>query len=39
MSVLNLQLGRLMGVAELAAPANTGILSELVNHDMDAQLR
>ena len=38
-SVVDLQRGRMMEAAELAAPANTWIPSELLNQDMDAQLR
>ena len=38
-SVVDLQLGRMMEAAELAACANTWIPSEPLNQDMDAQLR
>ena len=38
-SVVDLQLGRMMEAAELAAHANTWIPSEPLNQDMDAQLR
>ena len=38
-SVVDLQLGRMMGEAELAVHANTWIPSEPLNQDMDAQLR
>ena len=38
-SVVDLQLGRMMEAAELAAHANTWIPSEPLNEDMDAQLR
>ena len=37
-SVLDLQLGRMLEAAELAAHASTGIPSEPLNQDMDAQL-
>ena len=38
-SVVDLQLGRMMEAAELAAHASTWIQSEPLNQDMDAQLR
>ena len=38
-SVIDLQLGRMMEAAELAAHASVWIPSELLNQDMDAQLR
>ena len=38
-SVVDLQLGRMMEAAELAAHASTWIPSEPLNQDMDAQLR
>ena len=38
-SVVDLQLGRMMEAAELAANASTWIPSEPLNKDMDAQLR
>ena len=38
-SVVDLQLGRMMEPAELAAHASTSIPSELLNQDMDTQLR
>ena len=39
LSVVDLQLGRMMEAAELAAYANTWLPSEPLNQDMDAQLR
>ena len=38
-SVVDLQLGRMMEAAELAAHTSVGIPSEPLNQDMDAQLR